>query len=125
MMLCRKPIIFKGFQVKRFRKCRDLGLVTRCGIGSPGGVRGYSSRQQVRTMDSVTLYGSQLDEGRLSSRYPFLSSAQPRGMRILAPRLATPVNTFNFMLHLGFIGFASYLCQSGIQKKFQFQPQVR
>merc|ERR1719400_2635345 len=34
--------------------------------------------------------GSQLDDGLLSSRYPFLSSATPLGIRMEHPRLATP-----------------------------------
>lgn len=39
----------------------------------------------VRTIISVTLYGSQFDDGLRSSKYPFLSSATWRGIRILAP----------------------------------------
>ena len=50
----------------------------------------YSFKQTVRTIASDTRYGSQLEAGRRSSRYPFFSSATDRGIRILAPRLATP-----------------------------------
>lgn len=37
-----------------------------------------------------TWYGSQFDEGLLSSKYPVLDSATTRGIRIEHPRLATP-----------------------------------
>lgn len=75
-------------------------------------LKNYSFKQQVRTNASVTLYGSQLDDGRRSSKYPCKqtyaiknevktklnesmaltqpSSATVRGMRIEQPRFATP-----------------------------------
>lgn len=50
----------------------------------------YSSSSVVRTIISVTRYGSLLDAGRLSSKYPQPSSPTWRGIRTDAPRLATP-----------------------------------
>ena len=50
----------------------------------------YSFSTVVLTSTSVTEYGSQLDDGRRSSRYPLPFSATSRGMRMLEPRLATP-----------------------------------
>jgi hypothetical protein len=50
----------------------------------------FSLRHTVRTIISVTAYGSQFDAGRRSSKYPHLSSPTWRGIRIDAPRLAIP-----------------------------------
>lgn len=49
-----------------------------------------SSNRQVMAMAFVTAYGSQFAAGRRSSKYPFFSCPTCRGMRMLAPRLATP-----------------------------------
>lgn len=49
-----------------------------------------SFKQIVRKIRSTTAYGSQLELGRRSSKYPFPSSETPRGIRIEHPRLATP-----------------------------------
>ena len=53
-------------------------------------VHGALYRQTVLTMISVTLYGSQLEEGLLSSKYPYPSAATWRGIRIDVPRSAIP-----------------------------------
>ena len=58
--------------------------------------RHHSSRMQVRTRRDDTTYGSQLDEGRRSSRYPFFFVSTWRGIRMLAPRLAVPVKIVRF-----------------------------
>jgi len=50
----------------------------------------FSPRHTVRTMISVTAYGSQFEAGRRSSKYPHLSSPTCRGIRTDAPRLAIP-----------------------------------
>lgn len=49
-----------------------------------------SFKHTVDRMAATTLYGSQLELGRRSSKYPHPSSDTPRGIRIDAPRCATP-----------------------------------
>mmetsp|Transcript_9097 Transcript_9097/g.18162 ORF Transcript_9097/g.18162 Transcript_9097/m.18162 type:complete len:201 (+) Transcript_9097:3-605(+) len=55
-------------------------------------------RIPVSNMSAVTTYGSMLDAGRRSSRYPFPSRSVNRGMRIDAPRSATPYLKLSMLL---------------------------
>merc|ERR1712100_799678 len=55
-----------------------------------GGGGGPSAAPAVFMMIHVTAYGSQFAAGRLSSIYPHPFFSASRGMRIEAPRLATP-----------------------------------
>lgn len=55
----------------------------------------YMFRMQVRNKASMTAYGSQLEAGLLSSRYPHDSAAQFRGILMLQLRFAIPVSIYN------------------------------
>lgn len=57
----------------------------------------WSTSTVFLTSTSVTMYGSQLEAGRRSSMYPYPASPTCRGIRTLAPRLATPEENWSYL----------------------------